>query len=275
MLSVARPLRHARAPHNRTLQNRQLRAHFPSRIHQRISPQFHRHQRHLACWKRNTPFHCLRDNIHEEIQVCPHLVPMHRLEDEKARKHILNNSPLSPILAATNQNDLTMCAFSNFRIFLYIYKYRSPEQAPSLVTYEDPLARIMSQFKYTLHSCGHTLPKIEEIHDPSCKLCVPVLVALKYYHDQPTQVCIENALQQPPIRMPKPCRPIGTNTLGDPEEIELIHARDRRYFEGTMDHLGVNLAERSSIEQLASRQNQTSRRTTNVTLPLRPLSRSG
>ena len=129
----------------------------------------------------------------------------------------------------------------------------------------------MCQFKYTRHSCGHTLPKLEDIHDPSCKLCVPVLVALKYYHDQPTQICIENTFQQPPLRMPKPCRPIGPNSLGDAEDFAHIHAQNRRDFEETMDHLGVDLAERSSIEQLAHRQNQSSKRNTNVTVPLRPL----
>ena len=43
-----------------------------------------------------------RDNINERIQELSHLVPMHRLEDEKVRKHIVNNSPLSPTLAATH-----------------------------------------------------------------------------------------------------------------------------------------------------------------------------
>lgn len=42
-----------------------------------------------------------RDNINERIQELSHLVPQHRLEDEKVRKHIANNSPLSPTLAAT------------------------------------------------------------------------------------------------------------------------------------------------------------------------------
>ena len=53
-----------------------------------------------------------RDNINEKIQELSHLVPMHRLEDEKVRKHLANNSPLSPTLAATG---------------------RSPEQATSLL----------------------------------------------------------------------------------------------------------------------------------------------
>ena len=82
----------------------------------------------------------------------------------------------------------------------------------------------MCQFKYTHHSCGHTLPKFEEPNDPSCKLCVPVLVALKYYHDQPTQVYIENSFQQPPIRMPKPYRPMGPESLRDAEDTAHTHA---------------------------------------------------
>lgn len=53
-----------------------------------------------------------RDNINEKIQELSRLVPMHRLEDEKVRKHVANNSPLSPTLAATG---------------------RSPEQATSLL----------------------------------------------------------------------------------------------------------------------------------------------
>ena len=131
----------------------------------------------------------------------------------------------------------------------------------------------MCQYKYTRHSCGHTLPKLEETHDPSCKLCVPVLVALKYYHDQPTQICIENTFQQPPLRMPKPCRQIGTNSLGDTEESTHIYTQDQTRFEEIMDHLGVDLTERRSVLQLALRQNQTSRRDTNTAIPLRPLCR--
>ena len=42
-----------------------------------------------------------RDNINEKIHELSELVPDHRLEDEKVRKHLMNNSPLSPTLAAT------------------------------------------------------------------------------------------------------------------------------------------------------------------------------
>lgn len=45
-----------------------------------------------------------RDNINEKIQELSHLVPQHRLEDEKVRKHIMNNSPLSPSLGATGMS---------------------------------------------------------------------------------------------------------------------------------------------------------------------------
>ena len=45
-----------------------------------------------------------RDNINERIQELSHLVPAHRLEDEKVRKHLANNSPLSPTLAATGMS---------------------------------------------------------------------------------------------------------------------------------------------------------------------------
>lgn len=43
-----------------------------------------------------------RDNINERIQELCHLVPMHRLEDEKVRKALQSNSPLSPTLAGTS-----------------------------------------------------------------------------------------------------------------------------------------------------------------------------
>ncbi|TGO55993.1 hypothetical protein BOTNAR_0232g00010 [Botryotinia narcissicola] len=43
-----------------------------------------------------------RDNINERIQELSHLVPLHRLEDEKVRKAIMNNSPLSPSLTSVS-----------------------------------------------------------------------------------------------------------------------------------------------------------------------------
>jgi hypothetical protein len=40
-----------------------------------------------------------RDNINERIQDLGTLVPQHRLEDEKVRKHLQTNAPLSPSIA--------------------------------------------------------------------------------------------------------------------------------------------------------------------------------
>jgi hypothetical protein len=49
-----------------------------------------------------------RDNINERIQELSHLVPLHRLEDEKVRKALQNNSPLSPTLAGLSApNDMS------------------------------------------------------------------------------------------------------------------------------------------------------------------------
>ena len=45
-----------------------------------------------------------RDNINERIQELSHLVPPHRLEDERVRKHLMNNSPLSPTLGPTGMS---------------------------------------------------------------------------------------------------------------------------------------------------------------------------
>ncbi|KAL8970600.1 MAG: hypothetical protein Q9183_001438 [Haloplaca sp. 2 TL-2023] len=45
-----------------------------------------------------------RDNINERIQELSHLVPQHRLDDEKVRKHIVNNTPLSPSLVAVGRS---------------------------------------------------------------------------------------------------------------------------------------------------------------------------
>lgn len=45
-----------------------------------------------------------RDNINERIHDLSRLVPQHRLEDEKVRKHINNNGPLSPTLTASGMS---------------------------------------------------------------------------------------------------------------------------------------------------------------------------
>jgi hypothetical protein len=45
-----------------------------------------------------------RDNINERIHDLSRLVPQHRLEDEKIRKHINNNGTMSPTLTATGMS---------------------------------------------------------------------------------------------------------------------------------------------------------------------------
>ena len=45
-----------------------------------------------------------RDNINERIQDLASLVPMHRLEDERVRKHLQTNAPLSPSIVATGMS---------------------------------------------------------------------------------------------------------------------------------------------------------------------------
>lgn len=52
-----------------------------------------------------------RDNINERIQDLGTLVPQHRLEDEKVRKHLQTNAPLSPSIAnATGMSPPTAAA---------------------------------------------------------------------------------------------------------------------------------------------------------------------
>ena len=43
-----------------------------------------------------------RDNINERIQDLSHLVPQHRLDDDKIRKQIVNNTPMSPTNGAAS-----------------------------------------------------------------------------------------------------------------------------------------------------------------------------
>ncbi|KAI5780497.1 hypothetical protein EDC01DRAFT_275881 [Geopyxis carbonaria] len=43
-----------------------------------------------------------RDNINERIQELSHLVPQHRLEDEKVRKQLINNGSLSPTVGGAS-----------------------------------------------------------------------------------------------------------------------------------------------------------------------------
>lgn len=48
-----------------------------------------------------------RDNINERIQDLSHLVPQHRLEDDKVKKQLQNTGPLSPTLGAASMSPPT------------------------------------------------------------------------------------------------------------------------------------------------------------------------
>lgn len=45
-----------------------------------------------------------RDNINERIQDLSHLVPQHRLDDDRVRKQLANTGPLSPTIGATSMS---------------------------------------------------------------------------------------------------------------------------------------------------------------------------
>ena len=45
-----------------------------------------------------------RDNINDRIHDLSHLVPQHRLDDDKVRKQIVNNTPMSPTTGATSMS---------------------------------------------------------------------------------------------------------------------------------------------------------------------------
>jgi hypothetical protein len=45
-----------------------------------------------------------RDNINERIQDLSHLVPQHRLDDDKVKKQLQNNAPMSPTMGATSMS---------------------------------------------------------------------------------------------------------------------------------------------------------------------------
>ncbi|RVX71768.1 hypothetical protein B0A52_03952 [Exophiala mesophila] len=48
-----------------------------------------------------------RDNINERIQDLSHLVPQHRLDDDKVKKQLQNNGPMSPTMGATSMSPPT------------------------------------------------------------------------------------------------------------------------------------------------------------------------
>jgi hypothetical protein len=95
------------SPHNAALHHQQISEVIHSGKHASLPTRVDTGQTQDAKKRRRRESHNLverrrRDNINERIHDLSRLVPSHRLEDEKIRKHINNNGPLSPTLAATS-----------------------------------------------------------------------------------------------------------------------------------------------------------------------------
>ncbi|KAF2276128.1 uncharacterized protein EI97DRAFT_50048 [Westerdykella ornata] len=95
----------AHSPHTATLPHQQISEVMHSAKHASLPAKVDLGQSQDAKKRRRRESHNLverrrRDNINERIQDLSRLVPQHRLEDEKIRKHINNNGPLSPALTS-------------------------------------------------------------------------------------------------------------------------------------------------------------------------------
>lgn len=94
------------SPHNAALHHQQISEVMHSGKHASLPAKVDIGQTQDAKKRRRRESHNLverrrRDNINERIHDLSRLVPQHRLEDEKIRKHINNNGPLSPTIAAS------------------------------------------------------------------------------------------------------------------------------------------------------------------------------
>ncbi|KAF2639779.1 HLH transcription factor-like protein [Massarina eburnea CBS 473.64] len=97
------------SPHNATLHHQQISEVIHSGKHASLPTKVDIVQTQDAKKRRRRESHNLverrrRDNINERIHDLSRLVPQHRLEDEKIRKHINNNGPLSPTISATGMS---------------------------------------------------------------------------------------------------------------------------------------------------------------------------
>ncbi|KAF2131290.1 hypothetical protein P153DRAFT_335486 [Dothidotthia symphoricarpi CBS 119687] len=97
------------SPHTTTMHHQQISEVLHSGKHASLPNKVDIGQTQDAKKRRRRESHNLverrrRDNINERIHDLSRLVPQHRLEDEKIRKHINNNGPLSPTLAATGMS---------------------------------------------------------------------------------------------------------------------------------------------------------------------------
>ena len=98
-----------------------------------------------------------RDNINEKGQELAHLGPMHRLEDEKARKHIPYNPPHSPILATPRipARRRSIRSLSNKGVASYSYTIRIGMAGPT--TFDSWMERTTAEFFHKLASIKQTV----------------------------------------------------------------------------------------------------------------------
>jgi hypothetical protein len=97
------------SPHTGNLQHHQISEVMHSAKHASLPAKVDIGQTQDAKKRRRRESHNLverrrRDNINERIHDLSRLVPQHRLEDEKIRKHINNNGPLSPTMGAAGMS---------------------------------------------------------------------------------------------------------------------------------------------------------------------------
>ncbi|KAF1840665.1 uncharacterized protein K460DRAFT_295034 [Cucurbitaria berberidis CBS 394.84] len=93
------------SPHTTTMHHQQISEVLHSGKHNSLPAKVDIGQTQDAKKRRRRESHNLverrrRDNINERIHDLSRLVPQHRLEDEKIRKHINNNGPMSPTMTA-------------------------------------------------------------------------------------------------------------------------------------------------------------------------------
>lgn len=93
------------SPHQGTMHHQQISEVIHSGKHASLPTKVDIGQTQDAKKRRRRESHNLverrrRDNINERIHDLSRLVPQHRLEDEKIRKHISNNGPMSPTMSS-------------------------------------------------------------------------------------------------------------------------------------------------------------------------------
>jgi hypothetical protein len=97
------------SPHANTMHHQQISEVLHSGKHNSLPAKVDIGQTQDAKKRRRRESHNLverrrRDNINERIHDLSRLVPQHRLEDEKIRKHINNNGPLSPTMTTAGMS---------------------------------------------------------------------------------------------------------------------------------------------------------------------------